>query len=132
MWLPLVALALAGAWWRMDNLNTGKSQPRTQLAVMRHSHTWVMAFLYIGAFGSFIGYSAAMPLLIKTQFGGYDPLTYAFLGPLVGSIARPFGGWLSDRVGGARVTVAVFFGMSLIVPGVIASLHAGAFAPFLA
>lgn len=65
---------------------------------------WLMTWLYTMCFGSFIGYSAAFPLLIKTQFPGVNPLQYAFLGPLVGALIRPFGGWLSDKVGGARVT----------------------------
>ena len=73
-----------------------------------------MAFLYIGTFGSFIGYSAAMPLLIKIDFYvpspppagiGINFAYYAFLGALVGSITRPFGGWLADKYGGARVTL---------------------------
>ena len=130
MWLPLVALALAGAWWRMDNLTTAKSQPRTQLAVMRHSHTWVMAFLYIGTFGSFIGYSAAMPLLVKTQFPGITA-NVAFIGPLVGSLFRPLGGLLADRVGGARVTLWNFIAMGASVLGVLAALDADSFSLFL-
>ena len=130
MWLPLVALALAGAWWRMDNLTTAKSQPRTQLAVMRHSHTWVMAFLYIGTFGSFIGYSAAMPLLVKTQFPGITA-NVAFIGPLVGSLFRPLGGLLADRVGGARVTVWNFIAMGAGLLGVLAALDTDSFGLFL-
>ncbi len=62
-----------------------------------------MAWLYIGTFGSFIGYSAAFPLLLKTQFPTITA-NLAFLGPLVGSLARPLGGRLADRIGGARVT----------------------------
>jgi len=94
--------------------------------------TWLLTALYVGAFGSFIGFSAAMPLLIAGQFPGYDPLTYAFLGPLVGSIARPFGGWLSDRVGGAQVTLVVFALMAIVTPGIILALNAGSFGFFLA
>ena len=79
-----------------------------------------MSFLYIGTFGSFIGYSAAMPLLIKLNFWVPEPAPlgtgiyfayYAFLGALVGSLTRPFGGWLADRYGGARVTLAPFVAM---------------------
>lgn len=131
LWLPLVVLALAGAWWRMENLTTAKSSPRTQLTGMRYGHTWVMAFLYIGTFGSFIGYSAAMPLLISTQFPEVTA-NYAFLGPLVGSVFRPFGGLLSDRVGGARVTFWTFVVMGLGVVGVLAALDAGSLGLFLA
>ena len=79
-----------------------------------------MSFLYIGTFGSFIGYSAAMPLLIKLNFWVPEPAPlgtgiyfayFAFLGALVGSLTRPFGGWLADRFGGARVTLGAFAGM---------------------
>lgn len=132
IYVPFILLAAWGAWRFMNNMAGMRSTFRDQVCVVRHRQTWLLTLLYIGAFGSFIGYSAAMPLLIKGEFAGYDPLTYAFLGPLVGSIARPFGGWLADRVGGARVTLAVFFGMSCIVPGVIASLHAESFPLFLA
>nr|WP_179503928.1 MFS transporter [Nocardioides daedukensis] len=117
------ALALLGAvcaWKFMNNLSMARSRPREQLAVLRHKHTWVMSFLYIGTFGSFIGYSAAMPLLIKLNFwvptadgagAGINFAHYAFLGALVGSVARPFGGWLADKYGGARVTFWTFVAM---------------------
>ena len=121
LYAGLALLAAAGAWMFMNNLTSARSKPREQLAVLRYKHTWVMSFLYIGTFGSFIGYSAAMPLLIKLNFSVTDPGTgvvtginfayYAFLGALVGSIARPFGGWLADKYGGARVTFWTFVAM---------------------
>ncbi len=131
MWLPLLALALVGAWFGMDNLSTARSSAREQLAVVRHGHTWVMSFLYIGTFGSFIGFSAAMPLLIKTQFPEVNVAHYAFLGALVGSLIRPVGGWLADRVGGARVTFWNFLAMAAGALAVLAALEAGSFALFL-
>jgi NNP family nitrate/nitrite transporter-like MFS transporter len=85
-----------------------------QFAIFRNKHNWIMTYLYVMTFGSFIGYSGAFPLLIRVVFGELpggganpnapDPFAYAWLGPLVGSIARPLGGWLSDKVGGAKVT----------------------------
>lgn len=85
-----------------------------QFAIFRDKHNWVMTWLYTMTFGSFIGYSAAFPKLIQDVFGNLpdgslnpaapNPLHYAWLGPLVGSLIRPVGGWLSDRLGGARVT----------------------------
>ena len=104
----------------MDNLAIAKSAPREQLRVLRNRQTWVMAFLYVGTFGSFIGYSAAMPLLIKLNFWVPEPAPlgtgiyfayFAFMGALVGSATRPLGGWLADRYGGARVTLGAFGGM---------------------
>jgi len=85
-----------------------------QFVIFRHKHNWVMTWLYTMTFGSFIGYSAAFPKLIQDVFGKLpdgsinpaapDPLAYAWLGPLVGSLARPVGGWIADKLGGARVT----------------------------
>ena len=132
MWLPLLVVALAGAWWGMDNLATARSSPRQQLAVVTHPQTWVMSFLYIGTFGSFIGFSAALPLLIKTQFPTVNVAHYAFLGPLVGSVARPLGGWLADKIGGAKVTATNFALMGLGVLAVIRALDVGSFGFFLA
>ena len=85
-----------------------------QFGIFRKKHNWVMTWLYVMTFGSFIGYSAAFPKLIQDVFGTLpdgslnpnapNPLQYAWLGPLVGSLIRPAGGWLSDKLGGARVT----------------------------
>lgn len=108
----LAVLAMIAAYLWMDNLTSATSKPREQLAVVRKPHTWIMAFLYIGTFGSFIGYSAAMPLLIKLNFPDIVFAYYAFLGAAVGSLARPFGGWLADKYGGARVTLAAFVGLT--------------------
>jgi len=84
-----------------------------------------MCWLYTGTFGSFIGYSAAFPLLIKTQFPDVNPLQYAFLGPLVGALFRVAGGVIADKLGGARVTVWTFAGMMAAVYGVISFLPHG-------
>ena len=91
-----------------------------------------MAFLYVGTFGSFIGYSSARPLLIKLNFFrqivpqahsiGINFAFYAFLGAAVGSLTRPLGGWLVDKCGGAKVTLAAFGAMILGTLGVIAAL----------
>lgn len=108
VWVPLIGLAALGAWLFMDNLSSATADLTSQLVVARRPHTWVVATLYIGTFGSFIGYSAAMPLLISTQYPGVAVGSYAFLGALVGSLARPVGGWLADRFGGARITAASF------------------------
>jgi MFS transporter, NNP family, nitrate/nitrite transporter len=131
LWVPLALAAAAGAWFFMDNLTEARSSFRDQLAVAKLGQTWVMALLYVGTFGSFIGYSAALPLLMKTQFPEVHGVYYAFLGALVGSAFRPVGGWLSDRMGGARITAGVFAAMTAGVGGVIWSVEHHAFAPFL-
>jgi NNP family nitrate/nitrite transporter-like MFS transporter len=132
LYAALAVIAAVTAYFMMNNLTQAKSKPREQLAVLKYKHTWVMSFLYIGTFGSFIGYSAAMPLLIKINFWrqpvpgiegiGINFAYYAFLGALVGSIARPFGGWLADKYGGARVTFWTFAAMIVGTLGVLYSL----------
>ena len=78
-----------------------------------------MCWLYTGTFGSFIGFSAAFPLLSKILFPDVNALRYAFLGPLVGALARAAAGKPCDRVGGGRITVWVFAAMSLGTIGIL-------------
>ncbi len=130
-WIPLALLAAVGAFLFMNNLTSARSNFRDQVAVARNKHTWIMAWLYVGTFGSFIGYSAAFPLLLKTQFPTVT-MSLAFLGPLVGSIARPLGGKLADRVGGARMTLINFGVMALASFGLLRSLDAHSFGGFIA
>jgi MFS transporter, NNP family, nitrate/nitrite transporter len=141
MWLPLITLAVLGAWLYMDSLTQAKTDTKAYAGAVRQSQTWVMAILYIGTFGSFIGYSFALPLVIKNtfpEFLGHHPFiaTYlaglGFMGALVGSVARPFGGWLSDRLGGARVTLVCFLGMGLATVAAIVGVERHSFALFFA
>ncbi len=87
----------------------GTASFRQQAVIFRRKHTWVMTLLYFMTFGTFSGLAASFALLIREVFGKLpgapDPLQYAFLGALVGSVARPLGGWVSDKLGGARVTL---------------------------
>jgi MFS transporter, NNP family, nitrate/nitrite transporter len=118
IWIPFILAAAACAWFFMDNLKVSRSSIKEQAVIVKRKQTWVMSWLYIGTFGSFIGYSAGLPLLISTQFP-HVGLSIAFLGPLLGSLSRPLGGWLADRMGGARVTMATFIGMIFSVLAVI-------------
>jgi NNP family nitrate/nitrite transporter-like MFS transporter len=131
MWLPLIALALYGAVRHMNNLTSARSSFKDQLVIVGRKHTWVMSYIYIGTFGSFIGYSAAFPLLLKTQFPQIT-VAIAFLGPLVGSLSRPFGGWHADRRGGAQVTFWNFLVMAAASVGVLYFIDIKSFAGFLA
>jgi NNP family nitrate/nitrite transporter-like MFS transporter len=130
MWLPFIVLAVFGAYRFMNNLASQRSNFKDQLVITGRKHTWIMSWLYIGTFGSFIGYSAAFPLLLKTQFPEVTT-NLAFLGALVGSVARPLGGKLADRMGGARLTFASFLAMALATVGVIHFLDTKSFAGFL-
>jgi NNP family nitrate/nitrite transporter-like MFS transporter len=136
VWVPFILASTAAAWVGMNDLASAKASFREQAVVFRRKHNWLMCWLYVGTFGSFIGYSAGLPLLIKTQFPGVDPIRYAFLGPLVGALVRPVGGWLADRLGGARVTFWNFLAMAAAAGGVLAFLpergSGGSFAGFLA
>src|SRR5258707_3503377 len=89
-----------------------------------------MSYIYIGTFGSFIGYSAAFPLLIKTQFPAVT-IAIAFMGPLVGSLSRPLGGLLADKVGGAIVTFWNFIAMGAATIGVLYFVGTKDFTGFL-
>jgi NNP family nitrate/nitrite transporter-like MFS transporter len=130
VWAPLALVAAVGAWLFMDNLSTAKSPMRAQVKVAKDRQTWIMAFLYIGTFGSFIGYGAAMPLLMSTQFPEVTG-KYAFLGALVGSLIRPVGGLMADRWGGARITAVTFAAMGVGVLWVIWSIQQHLFLSFL-
>lgn len=127
IWVPFVAISAIAAWFGMNDLAEAKASFAEQAVIFRRSHNWIMCWLYLGTFGSFIGYSAGFPLLIKSQFPGVNALQYAWLGPLVGALIRPVGGWLSDKLGGARVTFWNFIAMALGVTAVLQFLpHNGA------
>jgi NNP family nitrate/nitrite transporter-like MFS transporter len=113
IYLPFIAISAICAALFMDNLAPVKNDTGASKDAMRDPHTWIMSFLYIGTFGSFIGYSFAFGLVLQTQFGR-TPLQAAsitFIGPLLGSLIRPLGGRLADRYGGARITLSNFLGM---------------------
>jgi len=122
VWVPFIAICAIAAWFRMDDLATARASFSDQVEILRSKHTWIMCWLYLGTFGSFIGYSAGFPLLSKIQFPQVDALAYAWLGPLIGALIRPLGGWLSDKLGGARVSFWNFIAMAAGVAGVLVFL----------
>jgi MFS transporter, NNP family, nitrate/nitrite transporter len=118
VYIPLIVVAAVGAALLMDNLTTARNQPRAMREATREPHTWIMAFLYIGTFGSFIGFGFAFGQVLQNQFTGSfaTPLAAAsltWLGPLLGSLIRPVGGSLADRFGGARITCWNFVAMAV-------------------
>ncbi|MGE0416291.1 MAG: nitrate/nitrite transporter [Acetobacteraceae bacterium] len=136
IWVPLIAVATLAAWFGMNDLASARSSFTDQAVIFKRKHTWIQCWLYTGTFGSFIGYSAGFPLLIKLMFPNVNAMAFAFLGPLVGALSRSLTGWISDRWGGARVTVWVFQAMIGAVCGVLFFLgirtQPGSFWGFLA
>ncbi|HUR84342.1 MAG TPA: nitrate/nitrite transporter [Solirubrobacteraceae bacterium] len=139
IWLPFIVVAALGAWLFMDSISDARTDARSYTKSLKHGQTWVMSLLYIGTFGSFIGYAFALPLVVKNTFpeflAGHPFIaTYlaglGFVGALIGSVARPLGGWLSDKVGGARVTLVVFLGEALLTITAIVGVNEHSFPLF--
>ncbi|MEV6026228.1 nitrate/nitrite transporter [Streptomyces sp. NPDC052036] len=129
VYVPLIVAAAVLAALFMDNIASVRNDTGAAKDAAKEAHTWIMAFLYVGSFGSFIGYSFAFGQVLQSQFGR-TPLQAAYLtfvGPLLGSLIRPVGGWLADRYGGARITLWNFVAMAgatavLVVAGTQKSL----------
>jgi NNP family nitrate/nitrite transporter-like MFS transporter len=132
VWVPFIVVCTIAAWVGMNDIASAKASVSEQAVIFKRKHTWIMSWLYLGTFGSFIGYSAGFPLLIKSQFPEVSALAYAWMGPLVGAVIRPFGGWLSDKMGGATVTFWNFLVMTAAVFGVLWFLDHHSFAGFFA
>jgi len=129
IYLVLLAIAGIGAALYMDNLQDYRIEMSTMRALLSERHTWVIALLYIGTFGSFIGFSFAFGQVLQMNFIASGQSTaqaslhaaqIAFLGPLLGSLSRVYGGKLADRIGGGRVTLAVFCSM-ILAAGILVS-----------
>ncbi len=119
IWVPFIIATSIAAWFGMNDIASAKATFKDQAVIFQRKHNWLMCWLYTGTFGSFIGYSAGLPMLIKILFPTVNPTQYAFLGPLVGALVRPVGGWLADKLGGARVTFWNFIIMAVAVFGVL-------------
>jgi MFS transporter, NNP family, nitrate/nitrite transporter len=129
VYLVLLAVAAIGAALYMDNLQHYQIQMSTMRAVLSERHTWVIALLYIGTFGSFIGFSFAFGQVLQINFIASGQSTaqaslhaaqIAFVGPLLGSLSRVYGGRLADRIGGGRVTLGVFC-LMILAAGILVS-----------
>ncbi|GAA2502181.1 nitrate/nitrite transporter [Streptomyces longisporus] len=113
IYIPLIVVAAVLAALFMDNIENVKNDTGAAKDAVKDAHTWIMSVLYIGTFGSFIGYSFAFGQVLTNQFGR-TPLqaTYlTFMGPLLGSLIRPVGGWLADKYGGAKITLYNYVAM---------------------
>ncbi|GHH44488.1 nitrate/nitrite transporter (plasmid) [Streptomyces sp. CA-294286] len=117
IYVPLIVLAAVAAALRMDNLPVLRNDRGALREAAREPHTWVMSLLYIGTFGSFIGFGFAFGQVLLVQFEADFPTAVSaayltFLGPLLGSLIRPVGGAMADRWGGAKVTFWNFVAMA--------------------
>jgi NNP family nitrate/nitrite transporter-like MFS transporter len=126
IWVPFILAATLGVWLGMNNIRGIRATLREQLVIFERKHAWILAWLYTGTFGSFIGFSAAFPTLLSSQFPGVEAYKYAFIGPVLGALIRPIGGWMADLVGGARVTFWNFAVMAAAAVGVLISLPSSA------
>ncbi len=111
-WTIPTALTLVLVWLFMDNLPLPKQSPKSMMSIFGNKHTWLMCWIYTCGFGSFIGFSAALGLLVAKEFPEM-PFSYAaFLGPFIGAGIRPVGGLLADKMdSGSRVTLISLFVM---------------------
>jgi NNP family nitrate/nitrite transporter-like MFS transporter len=115
IYIPFIVIAAVLGALYMDNIASLKNDTGAAKDAVKDAHTWIMSFLYIGTFGSFIGYSFAFGQVLTNQFGR-TPLEAAyvtFIGPLLGSLIRPLGGWLADKYGGAKITLYNYVGMGV-------------------
>ncbi|OBB99226.1 NarK/NasA family nitrate transporter [Mycobacterium sp. 852002-40037_SCH5390672] len=119
-YMLLLTVTAIGAFFFMDNIKDYRVDFAAMRTMLRQSHTWLLSLLYVGTFGSFIGFSFALSQVLHMKFTGAGQSSaqaslhaaqIAFIGPLLGSLSRIYGGKLADRIGGSRVTLAVFGGM---------------------
>jgi len=113
IWVPLIVISVVAAWFGMDNIATVRAGFSEQVSILSNKQQWRMSWLYTGTFGSFIGLAAGFPMLVNTEFPAADAFKFAFIGPLLAALIRPLGGWLSDRLGGAMITVWMFVVMAV-------------------
>lgn len=126
IYIPLIVIAALGAALFMDNLSGARNDKGAMREVSKDPHTWIMSLLYIGTFGSFIGFGFAFGQVLQVQFKSQfatpiDAAYLTFLGPLLGSLIRPVGGYLADKAGGAKVTLVNFFAMGVSAALVLAA-----------
>jgi NNP family nitrate/nitrite transporter-like MFS transporter len=130
IYIPLVVVVAAAAWARMDNLTEATNDSGALREVARHGHTWIVSVLYIGTFGSFIGFGFAFGQVLAASHVTH-PVYVVWLGAFVGSLIRPLGGMLADRFRGSTVTFWNFVAMTLMSAIVLAASHSGSVALYV-
>lgn len=125
VWVPLLLIFSVAAWFGMNDIASAKASIAEQLPVLGRLHMWILALLYLATFGSFIGFSAGFAMLSKTQFPDVNILQLAFFGPFLGALARSAGGFISDKLGGVKVTLINFIFMAIFTALLFLTLPSG-------
>ena len=129
IYAPFLAVVAFLAWRYLRSVPI-RASLREQFDIFKNKHTWFCTITYVMTFGSFAGYSAAFPLMISTVYGDFpnapDPLTFAFLGPMVGSLMRVAMGPVSDKIGGAVLTT---ISGVVMIASIVLMLVLGLFTP---
>ena len=110
IYIPLIALVATMAWFTMDNLAEATNDKGAMREVAKNKHTWIISFLYIGTFGSFIGFGFAFGQVLAAS-GVKSPIYYVWIGAFAGSVIRPIGGMLADHYKGSTVSLVNFLAM---------------------
>jgi len=121
-WTPFIVIVALICYLYSHDMPRLKITPKDQFGAMKHPHTWYVSILYLSSYGTFLGFSAAFPLLARVMFPLENALPYAFIGPMLCALSRPVGGWLGDRIGGGITTVCCNVLMALGTLGILISL----------
>ncbi len=132
IWVPFILLSTLGVWFGMNNIRHIQASFAEEATVFHRKHAWLGSWLYAGTFGSFIGFAVGISHVAGHPVPGSDMVRYAFVGPLLGALIRPLGGWLADRIGGASLTFWNFAVMAAAMFGILLFLPTDAYAGNLA
>lgn len=133
IWVPFIVVGTIWAYFALRSVPV-KASFREQADILKHPHTWLMTSIYMMTFGTFSGLAATFPKLIHDLYGGFDnaplPLRFAFLGPFIGAGVRVVFGPISDKFGGARVTLFGAIGLTISAFAVTFFTHPTSLAEF--
>ena len=129
-WVPFVVVGVILAFTLLKSVPVQARGLRDQFDIFGNKHTWIMTYMYVITFGTFSGLAGAFALLINNLYGtsvfgeaGIDPVKYAFLGALTGSVARVLAGPVADRVGGGKLTVLSTVGIAAGSAFTVTQIH---------
>jgi NNP family nitrate/nitrite transporter-like MFS transporter len=124
IWLPLIALGSLCVWFGMKDQPASRAGIAEQALLFTHRHSWLMSCIYLGSFGSSIGFAAAYPMLLRGQYPALHGAQHlVWVGPVLGALARLLGDWAAHHFGAARTSLVCFGLLGLGVAGVLASLE---------